>query len=111
MDSSPYIDDPRLDDPNDVGSPSVLRNALADGIKSRGLIKDVAIEAAFRAVQRHVFLPQFPVASVYEDQGFITKTGDGTALSSSTGPGAMAYMLQHLDLRPGPQCVGDRRCY
>jgi len=101
VDTSPHIDDPLLDYPNDVGSPSVLRNALVDGLKSRGLIKDVAIEAAFRTVPRHVFLPQFPVASVYEDQGFITKIGDGITLSSSTGPGPMAYMLQHLDLQPG----------
>ncbi len=50
---------------------------------------------------RHLFLPQFAVASVYEDQGFITKSRDGVALSSSTGPGLMAYMLQQLDLRPG----------
>ena len=92
---------PIATDTKDAGSPSGLRNALVDRLKNAGQIDDDGVEAAFRAVPRHLFLPQFPVASVYEDQGFITKTRDGIALSSSTGPGAMAYMLQHLDLRPG----------
>lgn len=89
------------DDPTDTGSPSALRNALVDRLTSRGQIDDAGVEAAFRVVPRHLFLPQFPVGSVYEDQGFITKTREGIALSSSTGPGLMAYMLQKLDLRPG----------
>ena len=84
-----------------IDSPSALRNALVEQLVSEGKINDPMVEAAFRAVPRHLFLPQFPVASVCEDQGFITKSRDGIALSSSTGPGAMAYMLQHLDLHPG----------
>ena len=94
-------DEPRINDPNDAGSPSALRNALVDQLKSRGQLDDPRVEAAFRAVPRHLFLPEFPVDSVYEDQGFITKSRDGVFLSSSTGPSPMAYMLQNLDLRPG----------
>ena len=90
-----------IDDPNDIGSPSALRKALVDQLRSRGQIEDPRVETAFRAVPRHLFLPEFPVASVYEDQGFITKSRDGAALSSSTGPSPMAYMLQNLDLRLG----------
>jgi protein-L-isoaspartate(D-aspartate) O-methyltransferase len=101
MDLATRFDGPAADKPGDAGSPSVLRNALVDRLTSSGHIDDSMVEAAFRAVPRHLFLPQFPFASVYEDQGFITKTRDGIALSSSTGPGPMAYMLQHLDLRPG----------
>jgi protein-L-isoaspartate(D-aspartate) O-methyltransferase len=101
MDLATRFDGPAADKPGDAGSPSVLRNALVDRLTSSGHIDDSMVEAAFRAVPRHMFLPQFPVASVYEDQGFITKTRDGIALSSSTGPGPMAYMLQQLDLRPG----------
>ncbi len=85
----------------DLSAPSALRSALVDQLKSGGQLEDPRVEAAFRAVPRHVFLPEFPVASVYEDQGFITKSRDGVPLSSSTGPSPMAYMLQNLDLRPG----------
>jgi protein-L-isoaspartate(D-aspartate) O-methyltransferase len=94
-------DGPRNDRPDDTGSPSALRNSLVDRLKSRGQIEDPRVEATFRAVKRHRFPPQFPVASVYEDQGFITKSRDGVSLRSSTGPSVMAYMLQDLDLRPG----------
>ena len=90
-----------LTNPSDVGSPSALRNALVYQLKSRGQLEDPTVEAAFRAVPRHLFLPEFPVASVYEDQGFITKSRDGVFISSATGPSPMAYMLQNLDLRPG----------
>lgn len=94
-------DGTRNDRPDGSDSPSALRNGLVDQLKSRGQIEDPRVEAAFRAVPRHLFLPQFPVASVYEDQGFTTKSRDGVILSSSTGPSPMAYMLQELDLRPG----------
>ena len=92
---------PRVDDPNDAVSPSALRNALVDQFKSRGQLEDPRVEAAFRAVPRHLFLPEFPIASVYCDQGFVTKSRDGVFFSSATGPSAMAWMLQNLDLRPG----------
>ena len=94
-------DGPRIDGPNDVDSPPALRNALVDQLKSRGQLEDPRVEAAFRAVPRHLFLPEFPVASVYEDRGFITRRRDGVSLSSATGPSPTAYMLQNLDPRLG----------
>ena len=94
-------DGPRIDGPNDVDSPPALRNALVDQLKSRGQLEDPRVETAFRAVPRHLFLPEFPVASVYEDQGFITRRRDGVSLSSATGPSPTAYMLQNLDPRLG----------
>ena len=67
MDTATHVDGPVVD-PNGASSPSVLRNGLVDGLKSAGQIGDAGVEAAFRAEPRHVFLPQFPVASVYEDR-------------------------------------------
>jgi len=47
---------------------SELHQALIDQLKSNGHITTSSVEAAFRAVPRHLFLPGMPLDEVYRDQ-------------------------------------------
>jgi protein-L-isoaspartate(D-aspartate) O-methyltransferase len=74
---------------------------LVQKLKSRGHIRTPQVEAAFRAVPRHVFLPGVALDEVYSDRPIITKRLDGIPVSSSSQPSAMAIMLEQLGLEPG----------
>ncbi len=78
-----------------------LHQALVQQLKDRGLISDCRVEAAFRAVPRHLFLPDVPLTTVYTDEAIPTKKRDGLAISSSSQPAVMAIMLEQLGLQPG----------
>jgi len=78
-----------------------LHRDLVDALVRRGAITDPRVEAAFRAVPRHLFLPDVPLAETYRDQAIPTKTVDGEAISSSSQPEIMATMLEQLRLEPG----------
>jgi protein-L-isoaspartate(D-aspartate) O-methyltransferase len=80
---------------------SARHRDLIDALVGRGAIKTPQIEAAFRAVPRHLFLPRVPIEEVYRDQAIPTKLLDGEAISSSSQPEIMAIMLEQLDLEPG----------
>ena len=71
-----------------------------DGLVARGAITDARVAAAFRAVERHRFLPDVPLDEVYRDTFIVTKRIDGEAVSSSSQPEIMATMLQQLDVAP-----------
>jgi len=75
---------------------------LVDTLKKKGDLMDSALEEAFLAVPRHLFLPDVPLDKVYADEAIATKREpDGTVLSSSSQPSMMALMLRQLRLRPG----------
>ena len=78
-----------------------LHRALVDGLVARGVITDERVEAAFRAVPRHLFLPHVALEEVYRDRVVITKRLDGEAISSSSQPEIMAIMLEQLAVVPG----------
>lgn len=78
-----------------------LHQAMVDSLAAAGLIATPAVEAAFRAVPRHVFLPSEPLERAYADEAIPTKLQDGMAVSSSSQPAIMAIMLEQLALRPG----------
>lgn len=80
---------------------SELRQAMVDR-----LVKDATlsapVEAALRAVPRHVFLPGLDLERVYSGDALITRTDDRKRpISSSSQVSIMAPMLEHLDLHPG----------
>src|SRR2546427_12169091 len=85
-----------------------LHRALVDALVRRGAITDSRVEAAFRAVPRHLFLPRVPLEEVYRDQAIPTKTIDGEAVRSSSQPEIMATMGEPLGLEPGPRVRGGR---
>ncbi len=76
-----------------------LRYALVDELKKNNWLTDVRVEEAFRAVPRHLFLPNVPLEEVYSDRAIPTKMRDGLAISSSSQPAIMAVMLEQLALR------------
>src|SRR5437660_3543581 len=82
-----------------------LHRALVDALVRRGAITYSPVEAAFRAVHRHLFLPRVPLEEVYRDQAIPTKTIDGEAVSSSSQPEIMATMLEQLALEPGQRVL------
>jgi protein-L-isoaspartate(D-aspartate) O-methyltransferase len=79
------------------------RNAeLIENLRANGSLHDETVEAAFRRVPRHHFLPHLPLAEVYEDAAIPTKTdAQGRPISSSSQPAIMAVMLEQLGVRPG----------
>jgi protein-L-isoaspartate(D-aspartate) O-methyltransferase len=83
---------------------STLHQALVDKLKNAGHIASVPVEAAFRAVPRHLFLPDIAPEHAYRDEAIPTKYLDDQAISSSSQPAIMAIMLEQLGLAPG-QCV------
>ncbi len=76
-------------------------DTLIDGLRQRGVLNDRRVEAAFRAVPRHVFLPGLDLDEVYQDQAIITKRENQVPVSSSSQPAIMAIMLERLMVEPG----------
>lgn len=85
-----------------VPDPAQLRAALTDRIRSRGTFQSPRVEAAFRTVSRHLFLPGVDLRTAYAHQVVVTKRADdGSALSSASHPNLVAAMLEQLDVQPG----------
>jgi protein-L-isoaspartate(D-aspartate) O-methyltransferase len=77
------------------------RARLAESLRASG-VAGSAVNEAFLAVPRHVFLPPELTARAYEDAALVTKSdAHGLPLSSSTQPAMMAIMLGQLGLAAG----------
>ncbi|HLO17437.1 MAG TPA: hypothetical protein VK206_21570, partial [Anaerolineales bacterium] len=61
---------------NKGGNMSLLNQALIDELKKMECIQTPRVEAAFRAVLRHQFLPDAPVEAVYSNQVVLTKQAE-----------------------------------
>ena len=86
---------------SNAGGIDGLHNAFVEDLKSKGCIRSPSVEGAFRAVPRHLFLPDVAPERVYSDDAILTKRIDGQVVSSSSQPAIMAIMLEQLELRPG----------
>ncbi len=84
---------------------TTLHQALVDKLKKAGLIRTPLVEAAFRAVPRHLFLPNEPLEIVYQDEVIVTKRLNNEPVSSSSQPAVMAIMLEQLELQPGDRVL------
>ena len=83
-------------------TPDAARARLVDELRDSGRLTSPAVEAAFRSVPRHLFLPEMAASEAYQDEAFVIKTGaGGVPVSSSSQPAIMAIMLQQLGLAPG----------
>jgi protein-L-isoaspartate(D-aspartate) O-methyltransferase len=80
---------------------SRIHKTLIDDLAAAGTVGSPTVEAALRAVPRHIFLPAVPLEEVYRDQAIVTKRIDGVGVSSSSQPAIMAIMLEQLDAQPG----------
>src|SRR5215472_11009728 len=93
---------PAPGEPERRGGPDAARARLVDELRDSGRLTSRAVEAAFRAVPRHVFLPEMVATEAYQDEAFVVKTGDdGMPVSSSSQPAIMAIMLEQLGLARG----------
>ncbi|AWS45458.1 methyltransferase, FxLD system [Streptosporangium sp. 'caverna'] len=82
----------------------VLREELVTQVRAHGISGGVT--EAFRAVPRHVFLPDLPLETVYRDDAIVTKRdADGRPISSSSQPAIMALMLDQLGVEPGQRVL------
>lgn len=77
------------------------RQHLVNLLKQGKYLTTSAVEAAFRAVPRHLFLPGIPLDMVYANEAIPTKFHDGLPISSSSQPAVMATMLEQLDVQAG----------
>lgn len=78
-----------------------LRQTLVDRLVGDGLIRSPLVEAAFRAVARHLFVPDIPIEEAYRDQAVAIKHIEGRAVSSASQPAMIAIMLEQLQLERG----------
>jgi len=80
---------------------AAARAKLADQLLASGRA-DAAVEAAFRGVPRHTFLPEMDPVEAYQDRlVVITSDSEGLPVSASTQPTMMAVMLSQLGLAAG----------
>ncbi len=84
-------------------SASERRAALVDRLRDEKVIRTPSVEAAFRSVPRHLFLPGVPLEVAYADEPVYTKRDDssGVSLSAASQPRIVAMMLEQLQLQPG----------
>ncbi|MEV0734153.1 methyltransferase, FxLD system [Polymorphospora sp. NPDC050346] len=88
------------------GSDTALRHALVDQLLANGTVRTPRVEAALRAVPRHLFLPGTPMAAAYADTPVYTKqAGDGTQISAASQPTIVAMMLEQLQVEPGDKIL------
>jgi protein-L-isoaspartate(D-aspartate) O-methyltransferase len=79
-----------------------LRARLVDQLVTNGCVGTASVEAAFRAVPRHLFVPGVDPAEAYADRSIQTKrAADGRGISSASQPSIVAIMLEQLGLAPG----------
>ena len=80
-----------------------LRNELADALLAKGSISSEHVEAAFRAVPRHLFAPPgTSLEDAYADTTIRTKFDlSGTCLSSISAPWLQAIMIREAGVRAG----------
>jgi protein-L-isoaspartate(D-aspartate) O-methyltransferase len=78
------------------------RARMARALRDSGRTPSLAVQAAFAAVPRHLFVPGLAPAAAYADDALVIKYGDdGLPVSSSSQPAMMAIMLEQLGLEPG----------
>jgi protein-L-isoaspartate(D-aspartate) O-methyltransferase len=81
------------------------RAALAGQMRD-SVLAGRAVEAAFRAVPRHLFVPEMAPEQAYQDEAFVIKCdAAGRPVSSSSQPAMMAIMLEQLGLEAGQRVL------
>lgn len=82
-----------------------LRNVMVDRLVREGYVRDAAIETAFRATPRHLFVPKIPLREAYADRAIVTKQAKGQPVSSISQPAMIAIMLEQLALQHGQRVL------
>jgi len=78
------------------------QDILANFLEQEGFLVDEKVARAFRAVPRHLFLPEIEQETVYQNLPIYTSTDRyGGFLGGSDQPSQMARMLNIAQLEPG----------
>lgn len=97
----------------DEGRAAELRNKLTDELVVAGHITSKAVEAAFRAVPRHLFAPEVPVEAAYARDIVVVKRNEhGIPISTVSAPEIQALQLEQAEIRPGMRVleIGSGGC-
>jgi protein-L-isoaspartate(D-aspartate) O-methyltransferase len=79
-----------------------LWRSMLESMKQDGALDAPGVEAAFRTVPRHLFLPGVPLEEVYANKAVGLKHDtEGLLVSSSSQPSMMAIMLEQMALKAG----------
>jgi protein-L-isoaspartate(D-aspartate) O-methyltransferase len=80
-----------------------LRDKAVDRLIEEGTLTSEAVEAAMRAVPRHLFIPEASPEDAYDPfRAFVTKRdAEGNALSSVSDMHVQSWMLEHAGIQPG----------
>jgi protein-L-isoaspartate(D-aspartate) O-methyltransferase len=79
-----------------------LRRELVDSLCASRVVVSGTVEAALRAVPRHLFLPGVPLPQAYADDAVVTRRdAAGMPSSSASQPAVVAVMLEQLGLSAG----------
>lgn len=82
-----------------------LRDAMVDTVVAGGWAPSAPAQEALRAVPRHRFTPESPLATAYDDDLAVVTRRDetGAAVSSVSAAWLQADMIENLHLEPGMQ--------
>lgn len=87
-------------------APRTTADALRDALVAHGTVRSGQVEAAMRAVPRHLFLDNEPLEVAYADESIITcRSDDGRPLSSVSQPSVVATMLEQARLQSGERVL------
>lgn len=78
-----------------------LRVRLVDALRRGRSVTTPAVDAAFRTVPRHLFVPQVVPEEAYRDTAIPTRWAGGWPTSSSSQPAIMAIMVEQVNLTAG----------
>ena len=83
-----------------------LRHALVDQLAAERSIRTARVEAALRAIPRHVFVPSVPLQRAYANDVVQTKLDERSApISAASQPSIVARMLEQLDVQAGDRVL------
>ena len=90
-----------------------LREEMIGELRVLGGVRSEAVEAAMRAVPRHVFAPGVPLEQVYAARTTVWPKYDSTGRMTSTvsAPHIQAVQLEQADVRPGMRVLLITLCF
>jgi protein-L-isoaspartate(D-aspartate) O-methyltransferase len=78
------------------------RQLLVDQLRANGSVRSGPVEAALRAVPRHVFVPDVTLSAAYANDVVVAKRDSASVpISSASQPSMVARMLEQLHVTPG----------
>ncbi|MEU8827253.1 methyltransferase, FxLD system [Streptomyces sp. NPDC048636] len=93
---------------------SALREQMVEGLRERGALTSSAVEAAFRKVPRHLFVPEVSAEEAYgaPEAVFTKRNAQGKPVSSVSAPWLHARMLEAAQVVPGMRVleIGSGGC-